>query len=200
MLNVLVGHDMILHGEGKHAREHHLQKNFWSTPKELLVCWIWHSCISPHAPLILTYVLHLPVAIENLAATTRFSPFTGKWFTDFLFIHVFFVCNRNARFVHSHVRLIITGDCFTPSLHSREYIVQSREQWPPSCETCARSGVLQRNRRSFIGKRTSTQSFSDRNSKLVCVAESYSFKVILYLRNLQEKLNRTFLGNYAWNP
>ena len=34
-------------------------------------------------------------------------------------------------FVHSHIHLVITGECFTPSLHSREYInIQSREWWP----------------------------------------------------------------------
>ena len=33
-----------------------------------------------------------------------------------------FVRSKEASFRHSHIHLIITGECFTHSLHSREYI------------------------------------------------------------------------------
>ena len=48
-------------------------------------------------------------------------PLTGECFTDFLFIHSFFR-NKKARLIHSHIHLAITGECFTHSPHSREYI------------------------------------------------------------------------------
>ena len=54
--------------------------------------------------------------------------FAGKWFTDFLFIQGFFH-NKKARFVHSHIHLVITGECLTYSLHSREY--QGKEKRIP---------------------------------------------------------------------
>ena len=57
----------------------------------------------------------------TLVATIHFSPFTGEWFTELLFIHGFFR-DKKARFVHSHIHLAITGECFTLSLHSHEYI------------------------------------------------------------------------------
>ena len=54
-------------------------------------------------------------------ATIHFSPFAGEWFTDFLFIHGVFH-SKKARFVYSHNHWAITDECFTHSLHSREYI------------------------------------------------------------------------------
>ena len=56
-----------------------------------------------------------------LVAAIRCSPFTRRiipanGFTDFLFIHGFFIRNKKARFVHSRSHLAITGEFFTHSL------------------------------------------------------------------------------------
>ena len=50
---------------------------------------------------------------QSLVATIHFSPFTGEWFTDILFIHGFFFRSKKARSVHSHIHLAITRECCT---------------------------------------------------------------------------------------
>ena len=46
---------------------------------------------------------NLVASFRTLVATIHFSPFTGEWFTDFLFSHRFFLQQEEARVVHSHI-------------------------------------------------------------------------------------------------
>ena len=76
--------------------------------------------------------------LQTKTAGTLWPPFAFlcSWANASLISSLFTASFRNkkARFVHSHIHLAITGECFTHSLHSRECIhslhARRRESWP----------------------------------------------------------------------
>ena len=77
-------------------------------------------------------LLELDAKPEPPELSVHFCPFKGECLADFLFIHGFFTGSwrsKKALLVHSRIHLAITGNCFTHSLHSHEYLHSITRLW-----------------------------------------------------------------------